>query len=301
MKKLIIMALLLVCCASAALAKEEIIPPSYDVPDYVTYLLEIAVEELGNGEDRYGVTKYGEWSGDPKAQWCAEFACWCVDQVDKRYGTDLLKKVFPLYSSSNTGRAFFIKQGRYVARNGHMSEIEGGGYQWYKDEDHYIKANSYIPQPGDWAFFTFTSGVDTDHVAIVEYCTVDPNGKITVHVIEGNNPSKVARNTYALADKCILGYGTVHDVVDWTLRAGDQGEKVRYIQLRLAYLGFLEETDATGSFDRTTIKAIDAFQTQCMPNKRTNGMADISTQNALNALCREEMKNDASGYQVVDD
>jgi Putative peptidoglycan-binding domain-containing protein len=300
MKKLALLTLLLVSCASFAYAVDEIIPPAYDVPEYVTYLLEVAREELGNGEDKNGVTKYGEWAGDPKAQWCAEFACWCVDQVDQRYTTQLLKTVYPLYSASNVGRSFFIKQGRYIARNGHMSEIEGGGYQWYKGENEYLKPASYIPQPGDWMFFTFTSGTDTDHVAIVEHCTVDAKGNVTVHVIEGNNPSKVSRNTYALTNKSILGYGTVHDLADWTLRYGDQGEKVRYIQLRLAYVGFFQE-EITGLFDRKTIAAIDAFQSQCMPDKRTNGIADISTQNALNAMCLKKMKDDPSGYQVIDE
>jgi len=301
MKKGLIFALLFVFCASSALAAEEILAPAYDVPDYVTYLLGIAIEELGEGEDRYGVTKYGEWAGDPKAQWCAEFACWCVDQVDKRYGTELLKNIYPLYSSSNVGRAFFIKQGRYIARNGHMSEKEGGGYQWYKDETEYLKPGSYIPQPGDWMFFTFTGGTDTDHVAMVEYCAQDEEGNVTIHVIEGNNPSKVARNTYKLTDKSILGYGTVHDLADWTLRYGDEGEKVRYIQLRLAYLDFFLAEDATGLFDRKTIAAIDAFQSGCMPGKRTNGIADISTQNAINAMCVNKMRYDSSGYQVIDD
>lgn len=301
MKKLLLSVLCLAICLSHALADETRIPPAYDVPEYVTQLLEVAIGELDYAEGKNGVTKYGEWAGDPKAQWCAEFLCWSVDQVDILYGTALLKNVYPLYSSSNTGRAFFIKKGRYVARNGHMSQIEGGGYQWYKGETAYLKANSYIPQPGDWVFFTWRGGTDTDHVAMVEYCSRDEAGAVTVHVLEGNNPSKVARNTYNLSDKRILGYGTVHDVVDWTLRYLDQGEKVRFIQLRLAYLGFMEESEADGVFGKKTIAAINAFQSAAMEGKRPNGIADISTQNAINNACIEKMVADPTGYLVIDE
>ena len=89
------------------------------VPDYVRWLLEVAGEEVGYREGDHGWSKYGEWAGDPYAQWCAEFLCWCVDQVDQRHGTHLLGRIFPLYSGQNTGprlvhpgRALHRPQGR---------------------------------------------------------------------------------------------------------------------------------------------------------------------------------------------
>lgn len=300
-RKMALWALLLILLPLWALAQEEVIPPQYEVPTYVTHMLQIAEEELGNGEDRYGVTKYGQWAGDPKAEWCAEFLCWTVNETDTRYGTALLKNVYPLYSASNVGRAFFIGKGRYVARNGRMSEIEGGGYQWFKGEAQYLTAGSYIPQPGDWVFFTWTGGTDTDHVAMVEYCTRDQDGAVTVHIIEGNNPSKVARNSFSLTDKRVLGYGTVHDVADWTLRYPDTGEKVRYLQNRLHYLGLLDAEACDGLFGKKTLTAVSTFQSTLMDGKRATGIADISTQNAINAACLEKMKDDPAGYQVVDD
>ena len=175
-----ILLLLLLFLSPAYAAEEEIIPPAWDVPDYVTALLEVASEEVGYTED-HGRTKYGEWAGDPAAQWCAEFVCWCVDQVDQRTGTSLLRSVYPYYTSSNTGKNWFIKAGRYVVRKG---RVEGWGYEWLKGSDSFIKSGDYIPQPGDWVFFNWGGGTDTEHVAMVEYCTRDRLGKVTVHVID---------------------------------------------------------------------------------------------------------------------
>ena len=181
--------LALLCCwlPLSAHAEEEIIPPEWEVPDYVTWLLEIAGNEVGYREGAHGYSKYGAWAGDPYAQWCAEYLCWCVDQVDQQHGTELLKNVYPLYSGSNTGRSWFIKQGRYVVRNGHLTDW---GYQWLKGTDTYLKTGDYIPQPGDWMFFTWTETQDTDHVAMVEYCTRDADGNVTIHVLEGNGAAE---------------------------------------------------------------------------------------------------------------
>ena len=87
-------ALILLLGCPSALSEDERIEPAWPVPDYVEYLLQVASEEVGYTED-HGRTKYGAWAGDPAAQWCAEFQCWCVDQVDRRWGTSLLRNVYP--------------------------------------------------------------------------------------------------------------------------------------------------------------------------------------------------------------
>ena len=56
-------------------AAEERIEPAELVPNYVTWLLEVAGEEVGYREGDHGYSKYGEWAGDPYCQWCAEFLC----------------------------------------------------------------------------------------------------------------------------------------------------------------------------------------------------------------------------------
>ncbi|NLB90563.1 MAG: CHAP domain-containing protein, partial [Clostridiales bacterium] len=172
---------MLLVLVPVAIRAENKIAPLYPAPDFVMELLEVADEEMGYEEGKNNHTKYGEWFGDPYAQWCAEFLCWCVDQVDQRYERDLLQVQYPLYGGSNIGRDWFIDQGRYIDRKGNL---EGWGYQWMLGEEKYIEKNQYIPQAGDWMFFTWRGGPDTDHVAMVEYCSKDDDGTILIHVIE---------------------------------------------------------------------------------------------------------------------
>ncbi len=284
--------LLLLSSASA----EEILEPVEQVPDYVEWLLEVASGEVGYREGDHGWSKYGEWAGDPYAQWCAEFLTWCVDQVDQRHGTHLLKRLYPLYSGQNTGRAWFIREGRFVVRKG---EVDGWGYEWLKGHDSFIRTGDYVPQPGDYIFFTWTSGVDTDHVALVEYCSRTPDGKTLIHVIEGNNPVGVARNTYSLYDTQILGYGTVHDLADITMRFGNSGEKVRQLQESLAYLGFLESRFITGNFGNATADAVRAFQNRY--GIRPNTIANMETQQRLQREVDLKRDMDPTTWMVVDD
>ena len=292
---LLLVSVLLCCAFPAARSEETVLEPAWPVPDYVTRLLEVASGEIGYTED-HGRTKYGEWAGDPYCQWCAEFQCWCVDQVDQRFGTSLLKNVYPLYSSSNTGRSWFIDAGRYVIRKG---PVEGWGYEWLKGHSSFLSSGDYIPQPGDWVFFTWTANTDTDHVALVEYCSRDRSGKVSIHVIEGNNPVSVARNVYDLNDGHILGYGAVHDAIDITMQFGNTGEKVRQLQEKLIYLGYLAAEYETGHFGNATADAVRAFQKD--HGQRPGGIANISTQLALDEAVEAKVNSDPLTWTVVDD
>ena len=294
MKRCLLVALLLMLILSAsALADTHRLAPARSVPDYVTWLLEVASGEVGYTEGAHGYTKYGEWAGDPYAQWCAEFLCWCVDQVDQQHRAGLLGEVYPLYSGQNSGRDWFIRQGRYIVRWGNL---EGWGYQWLKGEETFLTTGSYIPQPGDWVFFTWTSDTNTDHVAMVEYCTADDEGNVTVHVIEGNTPSSVQRAEYPLTYKRILGFGTVHDCADWTMRGGNSGKKVSQLQAKLAYLGYLPGTGDEGVYGAGTVEAVKAFQRD--HGLKDNGIANIHTQLALNSEYDDRVLTDPSVWKM---
>lgn len=280
----------------SALAEEKRIDPAWPVPDYVEHLLQIASEEVGYTED-HGRTKYGAWAGDPAAQWCAEFQCWCVDQVDQRWGTALLRNVYPFYTSSNTGKNWFIRAGRYVVRKG---KVDGWGYEWLKGASSFIRSGDYIPQPGDWVFFNWGGGSDTEHVALVEFCTRDTySGEVLIHVIEGNKPVAVARDTYTLNDPAILGYGTVHDVADITMCFGNQGEKVRMLQEKLAYLGFLDPSLVTGHFGDGTADAVRAYQ--AARGLQASGIANMKTQQILESEYITCYERDPDIWSVVED
>ena len=277
-------------------ASETQLEPVCPVPKEVRWLLEVASEEVGYHEEDHGWTKYGDWAGDPYAQWCAEFICWCVSRVDDLHGTSLLGSFFPLWTSSNAGRAWFIRNGRYAVRSG---EVEDWGYEWLPGETEFLKPGSYIPQPGDFVFFTWTSGPDTDHVALVEYCTRDASGSTQIHVIEGNNPSSVARNVYPLSNTQILGFGTVHDLVEITMRYGNEGEKVRQLQEKLSYLGYLDPQFMTGTYGRATVEAVRSFQ--LAHHLRANAIANQETQLLLNQEYDQKQFNDPALWQVIDE
>ena len=261
---------------------ETCLAPDGPVPDYVGMLLDVAREELGYEEDRQKNTKYGIWAGDPDAEWCAEYLCWCVDQTDRKNGTALLNSVYPLYSASNTGRNWFIRQGRYIARSGFVPDW---GSQWYTETGERIEKNSYIPQPGDWMFFSINAAGDTSHVAMVEFCTVDENGKVHVHVLEGNNPDRVARNSYPIDNWAIQGYGTVTDRAGITLRAGNEGVKVSALQRKLVLLGYLDGQYITGKYGSLTAQAVRDFQKTY--GITVTGIAGQETQQTMDELMKE--------------
>lgn len=287
----------LVCMllSMGAMAEETVLAPEYPVPEYVEKLLDVARGELGYVEASNGYTKYGDWAGDPKAEWCAEFLCWCVNQVDVQYGTSLLNQVYPLYSGSNTGLRWFLKAGRYVSRTGHVLDW---GSQWYIGEEATLASGSYVPQPGDWVFYS-VDGENTSHVALVEYCTKDENGVITAHVIEGNMPDRVQRNSHVLTDWRVLGYGTVYNLVDTVLRSGCESVKVTQLQEKLNYLGYLDAQYITGMYGPSTAQAVAAFQQDT--GKVPTGIANHHTQLTLAQMYDEVYWLDDANFQVVEE
>ena len=266
----------------AAMAEESVIAPAYAVPEYVEWLLETARGELGTAESRSQTTKYGAWAGNPSAEWCAEFLCWCVSQTDSAHHVKMLNVLYPNYSGSNTGRDWYLAQGRYVSRRG---VVTGWGTQWFRGQNALMKPNSYIPQPGDWMFLSNASTWDTTHVAMVEYCARDEKGNVRVHVIEGNSPfaevkNAVVRSSYALDYWAILGYGTVNDVADLVMRFGCKGEKVKALQQDLLTAGiFPAGQKITGQYGAITERCIKSLQAQLdLPE---TGIADMATQLGL--------------------
>ncbi|NLI22376.1 MAG: CHAP domain-containing protein [Clostridiales bacterium] len=263
----------------AEASQGETILSTGESPDFVRRLLEVAAGEIGYTEGANNRTKYGEWAGDPNAAWCAEFVCWCVDQTDRRYGLSLLNTAYPNYSGQNTGRDWFIARGRFVYRKGNCPEW---GYQWLRGSDRLMKKNDYVPRPGDLVFFSYNEAGDTEHVALVEYAARSAAGAVILHVIEGNNPGAVQRNSYYLDNSQILGFGACEDVVDTTIRSGCSGDKVRRLQQWLYQLGFLEERHITGTCGGNTKAAVIAYQ-KTMAGKTANGIADRETQQAIEA------------------
>lgn len=311
MKRIFILLCAVVMLFSSALALEEE-DASSDVhetltetlledserPEYVKWLLEVAENELGYSEGKGGYTKYGEWAGDPCASWCAEFVCWCVNRVDELYRTELLNSVYPKWSGQNTGKNWFIREGRFVFRKGNCPEW---GYQWSKNANHYLKKNEYIPHAGDLVFFSYNEAGDTEHVALIEYCTRREDGEIILHVIEGNNPDTVQRNAYKLNNSQVLGFGLPVDLVDTVMRPGNSGAKVQCLQQMLFDLAFLSEKDITGTYGSNTRLAVSQYQKTIM-NKNTNiGITDRETYQSIENAWNEQLDNAPDTWLVMDE
>lgn len=294
MKRFLTFALALLLSMPCAYA--ETLIAHGESPDFVKALLSVAEKELGYVEGSNNYSKYGEWSGDPNAAWCAEFVCWCVDQLDQQQGMQLLNTIYPKYSGQNTGRDWFIKRGRFVYRKGSCPDW---GYQWMKGSDHYLTRNEYIPRPGDLMFFSYNEAGDTEHVALVEYCTRNEFGEVMIHVIEGNNPDRVQRNSYPLDDSQVLGFGLCQDLADTVMRFGNEGDKVLALQQSLNELGYLEERHITGTFGSNTRKAVMDFQ-QTLSVKTASGIADRVTQQAIEQAMYEKLLEAPETWLVTD-
>ncbi len=280
-----------ICFATSNTSNEEILP-AFEVPDFVLKLLSVAQEELGYTEKSDGSTKYGAWYGNSTSEWCAEYLCWCVNETDNRYGTQLLKKQYPLYGATNVGLNWFLKEGRFVARNG---IVNGWGSQWFNSSGKSIELNEYIPQPGDWVFFSYTPSGDTTHVAMVEKTFKSEDG-IYVQVLEGNMPDKVQRSAYSISDWRIIGYGTVHDVAGVAMRRGNEGKKVIKLQKELSALNMLDANSVSGVYDNKTENGIKQFQFENKLN--STGIADKDTQLLIKNLLNQNMQEDNSFWIV---
>lgn len=133
--------------------------------------LRVAKSQIGYTEIKGGITKYGEWYGNPKGDWCAMFVSWCANQVG------VLNKLIPKYAGCGTG------------------------YNWYKKKGLIVS----VPKSGDIGFLKPTiKGATSSHTFIVE--SVSGN---TITTIEGNLSNKVKRTKRKLNATNILGFGSV--------------------------------------------------------------------------------------------
>ena len=274
---------------------ERVIDPGA-LPEHIVKLLETAAQEIGYTEETGGYTKYGAWTGEPYAQWCAEFICWSVHMTDQLYGTAMLNVTYPFYTGRNTGRDWFIARGRFVFRRGYQP---GWGWQWLKNGAGLMRTNEYIPLPGDLVYFSYGPAGDTAHVALVEYCAYGPGGGVNIHVIEGNNPESVQRAVYPLDNSQILGFGCWGDVVDTTMQYGNTGDKVLALQQSLGRLGYLSQRHYTSTYASNTRQAVLLFQ-QTMPGKTPTGVADRETQLAIGHAIEKLEFDDPNSWLVSD-
>ena len=252
-------------------------------------ILKVAQEELGYVEVKDGKnyrSKYGEWMGTPYCEWCAEFLTWCVNQVDERWGTSLLRNMYPYYSSPSEGAPFFIQRHRFVSSNPAIL-FEPKNKQWWPDTGEYLKNNEYIPRPGDymWLYIAGFSKTTT-HVAIVEGTSLADDGSVTIHVIEGNMPDRVQRATYSINDIRMFGFGTPKKIIETEMRLYNSFDDVAVAKTWLKQLGYYTNSDMTIKFTSALSKAVQKFQ---RANKiKVNGKLDRNTWKKLKEVAAEQ-------------
>lgn len=262
-------------------------------------VLKIAQEEIGYEEGPYNdQSKYGEWFCGRRVAWCAELLTWCVNEADTRYGTSMLKTMFPYYGSSDEGAPWFMERGRFISDNAVIPVTRE--QQWLIGADDYMKEHEYIPYPGDymWLFY-YSRKQGTDHVAIVEGVSRDADGALQIHVIEGNNPDKVQRATYAQDYALIYGYGTPVRRACTCIGLNSTGDDAVQLQKDLETLGYYT---APGSgymtqADKTVIAAVRKFQQD--KGIGETGIFDLKTRAAMEKALEEA--NDASDGQDADE
>lgn len=126
-------------------------------------------------DQQKGYTRYGQWAGDPYADWSASFVSFClyyaeVEGIDPAQDCQLWLEAL------------------------HAQEI-------------YWEADAYMPVPGDLIFLDLDADEISDHVALVE--TVDAaeaEEAAVLHLISGDWENRVDRHKLSMDAETILGY-----------------------------------------------------------------------------------------------
>lgn len=160
--------------------------------DYTHRIIEIARGEPEVAEDENRVTKYGEYFGEPKAEWCTEFALWCIIQAQGD-----------------------ISDGSYNFRALYPEETWSGGcIEWYEERNRYYERGKFLPRCGDMVFFDTDYDNVSDHTGLITGVEYDYNEeKWYILTIEGNIPgdrpsNRIRERRIPINSKMIVGYGT---------------------------------------------------------------------------------------------
>ncbi len=146
---------------------------------YTESELNFQVDESGV---RRGITRYGQWYGNPYGDWSAMFASFCLEYAG---ATDL-----PMNAGPEAMRLEWEAAGLYKAATDASVEI-GNLLFLHKGEDKYYGANAVA----------IISGFDDTSIT----------------VIEGDLDNTVAQTQYSLDDPAIIGYGLVPEAASITV------------------------------------------------------------------------------------
>lgn len=138
-----------------------------------------------DNDQQKGYTRYGQWAGDPYADWSASFVSFClyyaeVDGIDPVQNCQLWQEAL-------------------------------------RAQEIFRKADAYVPVPGDLIFLDLDADEISDHVALVE--AVDA---AVLHLISGDWENRVDRHEISVDADTILGYAILP--VEPEEHAADSGD-----------------------------------------------------------------------------
>ena len=123
-----------------------------------------------DGETKIGITRYGQWYGNPYGDWANMFTSFCL-----RYAG------LP---------DDFLNSGAEVMQRG------------WEEQERYYSVGNYLPVAGDIVFLDKNLNGTVETTAVVVSCL---NGLLTV--VEGDVENTVVENAYPAMDSVVVGYG----------------------------------------------------------------------------------------------
>ena len=202
-------------------------------------LIAIALNEVGYVEGSNNWNKYSAEMNECNAYgwnvqnqpYCDIFADWCYY---KAFGLDMASKL------------------TYQPKGG-FSALCSASANYYKNNEAYFRT----PAVGDQVFFNVSGGIN--HTGIVVGVT---GGMVTC--VEGNSSDAVRKNTYAVNNSYINGFGRPNCSVTLTLpviKYGDESMWVKLMQTALICRGFnCGWYGADGEYGQQTKIALYQFQ-----------------------------------------
>ncbi|MDD6348134.1 MAG: fibro-slime domain-containing protein [Lachnospiraceae bacterium] len=140
------------------------------------------IDETG---ERKGITRYGQWYGDPYGDWCAMFASFCLNYA-KVQGVPLNENCQNwIETLSREDLNLFVSA---------SPDAEG---------------RRALPSAGDLIFFDRDGSGTADHVGLVTAMSADTAeaSPTVIHTIEGNAGNVVQERQYRVGDAAVMGFG----------------------------------------------------------------------------------------------
>ena len=174
---------------------------------------------------KYGYTRYGEWYGDPYAEW------------------DSLFVMFNLYYAGITKLDF-----------PYQADCE----EWIdalKDAEMFHEVNTYVPNKGDLVFADVDEDGESDHVAIVKAVEKDAAGNPDkLIVIEGDVDNEVKESTYEFYNPLITGFAQLPEnpeivKAEFVPEDKTEADMVQDNDSVLQFVGRANDVEVTVDFD----------------------------------------------------